>query len=192
MKRIIVLCILASLLLSACISAQPQETSREHLPENLRETSVSKWDQRLLDISNAALLEEFGITDLSMYRININEHNAADKTITYTLYLYGYRTTETYVVHLDTDNTVTKIDENYGQCSVFLDNVTLQMVIDAENKLNKQLKKLDSETDTYLIFITVDSEGWLCFETEVIVHKEDGNFDHEHKIVTERICAPIE
>ena len=62
----------------------------------------------------------------------------------------------------------------------------------AEEKLEKQLEKYDESSSFYL---SIDSEGYLCLNAEIII-KYEGTFegggcgiDHDHKFFTERICS---
>ena len=74
---------------------------------------------------------------------------------------------------------------NYeGKYSAYLPFATDDKINAAEEKLTKQLEKYETHSRFYL---SIDDQGYLCLNAEVIV---DSLFnDHEHKFFTERICG---
>jgi hypothetical protein len=74
---------------------------------------------------------------------------------------------------------------NYeGKYSAYLSFASEDKISEAEEKLTKRLEKYETHSGFYL---SIDDQGYLCLNAEVIV---DSLFnDHEHKFFTERICG---
>ena len=87
-------------------------------------------------------------------------------------------------VNFNSDKTVKNSYANYeGKYAAYLPYATDDKIHAAEEKLTKQLEKYESNSGFYL---SIDDQGFLCLNAEVIVESLLG--DHEHKFFTERIC----
>lgn len=164
--------------------------------------AMSEEDARIRRIADAAVAEEFGITDFSDYGINI-DYQYKDYGIyhvEYTLRIHDYCTKESVTVKISSDFEVENVHGNYfGQYSRYLKNATEEAVRQAEEKLDEQVKFYEENSGYYL---SIDNEGYLCLNCEAITHRAppapavDGNpdgeetayIDHEHLFFSERIC----
>ena len=155
----------------------------------------------LLTITDAKVKEEYGIDDLDNYSVSISEHaSKPQKTVRYELYLFGYRTHESYSVTIDNNGTILNCnDANAGNYSRFLPYLTIEKLQDAEEKLKNKMSEYDSSSYMYL---EINSKGQLCLSFETIVDIDppkdqmiDGEFinsgcniDHKHVFESEVIC----
>lgn len=155
----------------------------------------------LLTITDAKVKEEYGIDDLENYSVTISEHaSKPQKTVRYELYLFGYRTHESYSVTIDNNGTILNCnDANAGNYSRFLPYLTIEKLQDAEEKLKNKMSEYDSSSYMYL---GINSNGQLCLSFETIVDIDppkvqmvDGeiinsgcNIDHKHVFESEVVC----
>ena len=155
----------------------------------------------LLTITDAKVKEEYGIDDLENYSVSISEHaSKPQKTVRYELYLFGYRTHESYSVTIDNNGTILNCnDANAGNYSRFLPYLTIEKLQDAEEKLKNKMSEYDSSSYMYL---GINSNGQLCLSFETIVDIDppkvqmvDGeiinsgcNIDHKHVFESEVVC----
>ena len=155
----------------------------------------------LLTITDAKVKEEYGIDDLDNYSVSISEHaSKPQKTVRYELYLFGYRTHESYSVTIDNNGTILNCnDANAGNYSRFLPYLTIEKLQDAEEKLKNKMSEYDSSSYMYL---GINSNGQLCLSFETIVDIDppkvqmvDGeiinsgcNIDHKHVFESEVVC----
>lgn len=155
----------------------------------------------LLTITDAKVKEEYGIDDLDNYSVSISEHaSKPQKTVRYELYLFGYRTHESYSVTIDNNGTILNCnDANAGNYSRFLPCLTIEKLQDAEEKLKNKMSEYDSSSYMYL---GINSNGQLCLSFETIVDIDppkvqmvDGEFinsgcniDHKHVFESEVVC----
>ncbi len=74
----------------------------------------------------------------------------------------------------------------------YINNIDVDLLRTAEEKLNNELSQYGRAHGFYL---SIDNEGYICLETEVIVELETNasqsergcNIDHQHKFYRERI-----
>ena len=159
----------------------------------------------LLTITDAKVKEEYGIDDLDNYSVSISEHaSKPQKTVRYELYLFGYRTHESYSVTIDNNGTILNCnDANAGNYSRFLPYLTIEKLQEAEEKLKNKMAEYDSGGYMYL---GINSKGQLCLSFEVIVdinppkvQMVDGeiinsgcNIDHKHVFESEVVCDNVQ
>lgn len=155
----------------------------------------------LLAITDAKIKEEYGIDNLDDYSVRISEHASnPQKTVEYELYLFGYKTYESYYITIDDNGMVLKYyASNEGEYSRFLPYLTVEKVQAAEEKLKTKLEKYGGGSGMYLQVI---NQNQLCLSFEVIVDIDppkseiiDGeivnggcNIDHKHVFESEVIC----
>ena len=155
----------------------------------------------LLTITDAKVKKEYGIDDLDNYSVSISEHaSKPQKTVRYELFLFGYRTHESYSVTIDNNGTILNCnDANAGNYSRFLPYLTIEKLQDAEEKLKNKMSEYDSSSYMYL---GINSNGQLCLSFETIVDIDppkvqmvDGeiinsgcNIDHKHVFESEVVC----
>ncbi len=219
MKRIIVLCTLASLLLSACNSAKPQEASNNSNPtqaeiyETPANTDVSEnsgvaevseespqailadlTEEEIRKITDALITFEYGVADLSDYTFRFYVHDNM-VTVYYDLYIFDIRTREGFSVTLNSDCSVKSHNFDNEGMAAYIDVITDEMFNDTKEKLVNQFSHIDPEDmdRTPPFYFEFDSEGWLCLRTELIVYTENGACgDHDHLFFSQRLCAPVE
>jgi len=157
--------------------------------------------EHYVTITDAKVKEEYGIDDLDNYSVSISEHaSKPQKTVRYELYLFGYRTHESYSVTIDNNGTILNCnDANAGNYSRFLPYLTIEKLQDAEEKLKNKMSEYDSSSYMYL---GINSNGQLCLSSETIVDINppkvqiaDGeiinsgcNIDHKHVFESEVVC----
>lgn len=137
------------------------------------------------DLADALIRKEYPTLSLENCRVDINQNTKGEYSVEYTLTIGDYRTYESYHVKFNADKTVKNFHANYeGKYSAYLLFATDDKINAAEEKLTKQLEKYETHSGFYL---SIDDQGYLCLNAEVIV---DSLFnDHEHKFFTERICG---
>lgn len=153
-------------------------------------------DDALQMIADTAIKKKFGLTDLGHYLISFSRH-PIDRmaSVDYRLKLFGLYTGEVYKVFLNEDGTVIDIRGDYGEYARYLPYATKEAYDAAKAKLDEKSKR-GGEAGYYL---EIDSEGYLCLSTEIILHldppvDENGNamsgcgVDHDHQFFSERIC----
>lgn len=138
-----------------------------------------------IELANAVILKEYSIDSLEYYRVNITQNKNDEYSVSYDLTIGGYRTYESYHVNFNADKTVGNFYANHeGKYSVYLPYATADKISKAEEKLTKQLEKYETHSGFYL---SIDDQGYLCLNAEVI---DELPFDnHDHKFYTERICG---
>ena len=134
---------------------------------------------------------KLAIESLDHYQVSIDQGRNGDYFVRYKLMIGNYRTYESYTVKLNADKTIEDVYGDYGKYAVYLPYATEDKIREAEEKLGKQLEKYDERSSFYL---SIDSEGYLCLNAEIII-KYEGSFegggcgiDHDHKFFSERIC----
>lgn len=137
------------------------------------------------DLADAFITKEYPALSLENCRVDINQNTKGEYSVEYTLAIGGYRTYESYHVKFNADKTVGNSYANYeGKYSAYLSFASEDKISEAEEKLTKRLEKYETHSGFYL---SIDDQGYLCLNAEVIV---DSLFnDHEHKFFTERICG---
>lgn len=145
----------------------------------------------VIELADAEILNKFPIESLTNYKVRINKNKNGGYSVEYTLMIGKYRTYESYTVWVNEDKTVESITGEYGEYAAYLPYATEEKIRAAEEKLAKQIEKYEERSGFYL---TIDSEGYLCLHTEIIVKYENVlgggcGIDHDHKFFTERICS---
>lgn len=136
----------------------------------------------------------YGISDLSAYKLRIDEHADGSKYhLYYELYIGEHKTDEEIRVQLSTTLQCLRVSYlNQGDYSRFLKNATSEAVSAAEDRLRTKIGNQEGGSGFYL---QIDQEGYLCLAVEFIVSidpsEQDesvGCGDHKHVFYTERIC----
>ncbi len=145
----------------------------------------------VIELADAEILKKFPIGSLANYQVRIDKNAKGGYSVRYTLMIGNYRTNESYTVRVNEDRTVESIYGEYGEYAAYLPYATEDKIRAAEEKLTEQIEKYDESSGFYL---TIDSEGYLCLHTEIIVKYENVfgggcGIDHDHKFFTERICS---
>lgn len=151
-------------------------------------------DAALRSIADAAVRKRFALTNLDNYEISYSRHETyGTASVEYRLYLFGYRTSDFYIVYLNEDGSIIDISSDDSKYARYLSYATEAAFASAKEKLDA---KAPNGSDYYL---DIDSEGYLCLCREVIRYidppvSEDGyvmsgcGIDHEHLFFSERIC----
>ncbi len=157
-------------------------------------------DEEITAVANAIFKKEFGFDDLSKFSVNIYRLSYDKIHVSYTLQVCGMTTQESYelafselLVHTDTHA------RHKGEISRYLKtDGFLEAINTAKYKVYSACEK---HGEPYA-YIDLDSEGYLCVQSEIIVDinppklDEYGNemsgcgYDHEHLFFTERVCNP--
>ena len=142
-------------------------------------------------ITDPAVMDHYRLTDLSNYSVYISS-GPRGSTVRYTLCIGNYSTHESYRVHLDTALQIESITGEYGTYAQYLPYVTPEMITDAEEDLARQSAAYPEGGPIYM---TIDQEGYLCLQMEVIHEYEPTTpgtsgcgIDHDHLFFTARIC----
>ncbi len=190
--KIHLLILAAITLFSGC--GQPLETETES--ETVQETmsweadSIPEHRRPIRKLADKALMDKFGITDFSPYKIDMRQPYGEGYRVKYNLYIGGYNTYESYTVHLTAENdAVREITGEYGKYAKYLKTVTADAIAEAEDRLMQTLSSYENHRDH--LFLSIDEEGYLCLSAEVIVEFETTDptgMDHEHLFFSERIC----
>lgn len=148
--------------------------------EVLRVTRPNITETRAIELAKEALAEEYGLTDLSDYRIW--SYKGSDSySVTVNLQIQGYSTDEEYRVWMSRKGDIQSVDAyGIGTYACYLPLATAEAVKAAEERLAAQ------SGDGGGFYLVIDDEGYLCLETEVIRGSGD---DHQHYFYIERICG---
>lgn len=148
------------------------------------EVHPTEEELAVIELADAEILKKYPIKSLDHYSVSIDQNTKGEYTVRYKLMIGGYRTYESYNVSFNADKTVKNVYGDYGEYAVYLPYATPELIKEAEEKLTKQLERYDEHSGFYL---SIDDEGFLCLNAEVIVELPFS--DHEHNFFTERICA---
>lgn len=199
MKRILSICLSLLLLASLMTSCKQKPRTVEELEtttELLQQAVVSEApltdeERAIIELANAEILKKYPIKSFDHYQISIDQGRKGYFFVRYELMIGNYRTYESYTVKLNADKTIEDVYGNYGEYAAYLPYATEDKIRAAEEKLEKQLEKYDERSHFYL---SIDKEGYLCLNAEIIIEYEgffEGGgcgIDHDHKFFTERIC----
>ena len=153
-------------------------------------------DDELRQIGDAILKEQYGITDLDNFKINISRNGNGGASIRYELFIHGYDTNRSVFISFKADGTVNSISGDVSKYSKYLPHVTAEAVQAAAQKLDAMVGSHPHPEYYY----SIDQEGYLCLGTEVIVYYEtpktdsQGNtiagcgFDHDHRFYSIQVC----
>ena len=198
MIALICLCCLG--VLAGCASQEPvtidpriPQLDEEEMTTPLGEDGQGLTPREIKTVTDHLLKEEYGIDDLSVYGFEVFYSKRQHQySVTYRLYIQGYRTYEEYVVELDAQGKVVSFDaRRRGKYSCYLKGATEERMAAAMADIEKQTRKYD-EHGAY--FLDIDDEGYLCLWVELIVDVPDGKSgdcgDHDHLFFHSRICGP--
>lgn len=179
------------LLLTGCDGLEdliPRDTYTESIvcyPET--EAPLTPEEEALVEIAAEALWEKHDLPAREHFKVSIHPHASnGSSRVQFTLRIGSYRTDEYYNVRISAEGEVTEIDGGYHNYRQYLKGATPDRIAAAEAALADQLKDYGDQHSGY--YLSIDKEGYLCLNCEVIVDKAFG--DHEHKFFTERICKP--
>ena len=179
------------LLLAGCDGLEdliPRDTYTESIvcyPET--EAPLTPEEEDLVELAAEALWDQHDLPARENFKVSIHPHASdGSNRVRFTLHIGGYRTDEYYNVRISADSEVIEIDGGYHNYRQFINGATAEKIAAAEAGLDGQIARYGDKHSGY--YFTVDDEGWLCLNCEVIVDKAFG--DHEHKFFTERICKP--
>ena len=190
-----VVLLLGSLLLTGCviwdnpysetIVCYPDTAPEKTQPEI--EAPLTPEEEALVELAAEALWARHDLPAREHFKVSIHPHaNNGSNRVQFTLWIGGYRTDEDYQVRVSAEGEVTEIDGGYHNYRQFIHGATAEKIAAAEAGLDGQIARYGDKHSGY--YFTVDDEGYLCLNCEVIVDKAFG--DHEHKFFTERICKP--
>ena len=143
---------------------------------------LTEEELAVIEVANAAILKEYPISSLDNYRIDIIRNTSGEYSVIYRLLIGEYPTFEKYSVRLNTDKSVKDVYGDYGEYAVYLPYATPERIKAAEDKLKNQTEEYDRSS----FYLSIDDEGYLCLQAEIIVKIPPS--DHEHKFFSERIC----
>ena len=179
------------LLLTGCDGLEdliPRDTYTESIvcyPET--EAPLTPEEEALVELAAEALWAKHDLPAREHFKVSIHPHASdGSNRVRFTLHIGGYRTDEYYNVRISADGEVIEIDGGYHNYRQYLKGATPDRIAAAEEGLDGQTARYGDKHSGY--YLTIDDEGWLCLNCEVIVDKAFG--DHEHKFFTERICKP--
>ena len=163
------------------ILIDPEKTQPE------TEVPLTPEEEALVELAAEALWAQHDLPAREHFKVSIHPHASdGSNRVRFTLHIGGYRTDEYYNVRISADGEVIEIDGGYHNYRQFTKGATAERIAAAEAALADQLKDYGDKHSGY--YLSIDQEGWLCLNCEVIVDKAFG--DHEHKFFTERICKP--
>ena len=179
------------LLLTGCDGLEdliPRDTYTESIvcyPET--EAPLTPEEEALVELAAEALWAQHDLPAREHFKVSIHPHASnGSSRVQFTLRIGSYRADEYYNVRISAEGEVTEIDGGYHNYRQYLKGATPDRIAAAEAALADQLKDYGDQHSGY--YLSIDQEGWLCLNCEVIVDKAFG--DHEHKFFTERICKP--
>ena len=194
MKKILLFFLVAIILICASSCQKTQE-----FVNPWEDPSLSESDAMIRKISDAAIMQEYGLEakDIYLYSIQINTNNQGGIIVYYKLCFYGYDTLEHYWVNLSPDYTLQKVTgSEIGAYSSFISSISEDAVKNAEKALDEKLSLYEEVSEK---FLSVDEGGNLCLTVEVIknidppIPNEYGDtqgcgIDHEHLLISETVC----
>lgn len=149
--------------------------------------SMSEEDAMVRRAADQAVMEQYGLTDLSFFEIAIFKDDGLYESkylVNYTLKIRDYESSERYSVYLAEDFTAIHFDSsNPGLYSRYLEYVTEEAVEAADAKLKERTK---GYSDPFYS-LGVDVYGNLCLSCEVCIRPVPTEAYH-HLFITEIIC----
>lgn len=159
------------------------------------EAPIPEEDYEVRMIADPAVKEKYNLPNLAMYTVSVTEATDGSFRVRYRLTICGYSTDEQYTVQLDHNKEILSIYGDQGKYFRYLPYATPKRMEAAKQRLYQQIIEvgLEPDADEYL---TVNQNGELCFETEVIVDIPNPSgmgggcgIDHDHKFFLEPICS---
>ena len=175
----------------------PTVPSNPEAPKVTPSGNSSPEDELRL-IADQVIKEQYGITDLSCFEINIDHYKNGKATVSYELYIHGYPTNGELWVKFDANGQFSSVQDvnDFGMYVKYLPNATPEAVQAAVKQLDAMVRS-HAHPDYYF---NIDLDGYLCLGTEVIIYIENpktddaGNviggcgFDHKHTFPSVRVC----
>ena len=156
------------------------------------EEPLSKEEQRIREVADAAIMEQYPVKNLDPYKIEVSKNDKGTIWVRYKLYLGGYYTSETYKVEMTPEYEVKSVSGEYGEYACYLDIASVKDFNRAKDRIAYEAGKY-GESPSYSLGI--DDEGNLCLHGEIIVSIENPTgvmqgcgIDHEHIFFKEIIC----
>lgn len=190
------------------LSAGPSDPSDQNVPPQagseippmsdqdmstpLGEDHMGMTSAEIKVITDRAMKEQYGITDLSHYKFNAYQTKLKSYRVTYDLYIQGYHTYEVYSFTLTPEGA---IEHTYasecGKYSRYLEGATEERMAAAVADIEKKASGYDEQGPYWL---EIDSEGYLCLCLELIVeipyNENVACGDHKHVFFRSRVCGP--
>jgi hypothetical protein len=143
-------------------------------------------------ITDQAMKEQYGITDLSHYKFKAYQTNLKVYRVTYDLYIQGYHTYEVYSFILTPEGMLEHTSASgRGEYSRYLGGATEERMAAAVADIEKKASAYDEQGPYWL---EIDSEGYLCLCLELIVdipyNENIACGDHKHVFFRSRVCGP--
>ena len=195
MIALICLCCLG--VLAGCSSQEPvtidpriPQLDEEEMTTPLGEDGQGLTPREIKTVTDHLLKEEYGIDDLSVYGFEVFYSKRQDQySVTYRLYIQGYRTYEEYVVVIDAKGKPVSFRAlHQGEYSRYLESATEEQMAAAEADIERQASKYGKSGKGSLHI----DEGELCLCLEIIVdvpYSEDVPCgDHRHVFLHARVC----
>ena len=199
--RLISLIILTTcmLALAACAPAEPvtptdpriPQMSEEEMNAPLGESKETMTPAEVRKKTDPLVKKEYSLDDLSVYEFDVFYSESQDQySVTYRLYIQGYRTYEEYVVVIDAKGKPVSFRASHqGEYSCYLESATEERMAAAEADIERQASKYGKSGKGSLHI----DEGELCLCLEIIVnvpYSEDVPCgDHEHIFLHARVCG---
>ena len=195
MKRFLMaVCIIVFMLNLVCCAG---DGGMEGVTDVDTEPETASWERSDIpeyyrphrEIADKAVMSEFGIVDLSPYKIEVSPAKD-ERCVKYTLCLGGYETSEMYFVYLTAEKEVRQILGEYGEYAKYLESATDEAFAAAKKGLAEQIAVYEDDGKAHY-YLTVDDEGYLCLTAEVIVNYDEPDewgMDHTHVFLKERVC----
>ena len=198
MIALICLCCLG--VLAGCASQEPvtidpriPQLDEEEMTTPLGEDGKGLTPREIKTVTDHLLKEEYGIDDLSVYGFEVFYSKRQDQySVTYRLYIQGYRTYEEYVVVIDAKGKPVSFRAlHQGEYSRYLGGATEERMAAAVADIEKKASAYDEQGPYWL---EIDSEGYLCLCLELIVeipyNENVACGDHKHVFFRSRVCGP--
>lgn len=159
-------------------------------------SETTSSDDELRQIADLVLKEQYGITQLDCFEIEVDQYKNGNAMVCYELFIQGYDTNSELWVKFDANGQVSSVQttNDFNDYIKFLPYATPEAVGQAVVALDALIGGADRPHANY--YCDIDQQGYLCLATEIIVYIEtpetdnDGNiiFDHEHTFPSVRIC----
>ena len=196
--KIALICLCCLGVLAGCASQEPvtidpriPQLDEEEMTTPLGEDGQGLTPREIKTVTDHLLKEEYGIDDLSVYGFEVFYSKRQDQySVTYRLYIQGYRTYEEYVVVIDAKGKPVSFRAlHQGEYSRYLESATEEQMAAAEADIERQASKYGKSGKGSLHI----DEGELCLCLEIIVdvpYSEDVPCgDHRHVFLHARVCG---
>lgn len=195
MIALICLCCLG--VLAGCASQEPvtidpriPQLDEEEMTTPLGESKETMTPAEVRKKTDPLVKKEYSLDDLSVYEFDVFYSESQDQySVTYRLYIQGYRTYEEYIVVIDAKGKPVSFRASHqGEYSCYLESATEERMAAAEADIERQASKYGKSGKGSLHI----DEGELCLCLEIIVnvpYSEDVPCgDHRHVFLHARVC----